>query len=42
MGLCQWGAYFMAKQGYSAEEILNYYYPGVEIVQMRDILEDLE
>ncbi len=42
VGLCQWGAYFMAKQGYAVEEILNYYYPGVEIVQMRDILEDLE
>lgn len=27
VGLCQWGAYFMAKEGYSAEEILKYYYP---------------
>lgn len=26
-GLCQWGAYFMAKQGYTAEQILEYYYP---------------
>lgn len=31
VGLCQWGAYFMAKQGYTAEEILKYYYPGVTL-----------
>ncbi len=31
VGLCQWGGYFMAKQGRSAEEILKYYYPGAEI-----------
>ena len=31
VGLCQWGAYFMAKQGYTADEILKYYYPGTEI-----------
>lgn len=31
VGLCQWGAYFMAKEGHSAEEILQYYYPGAEI-----------
>jgi stage II sporulation protein D len=31
VGLCQWGAYFMAKEGYTAEEILRYYYPGSEI-----------
>jgi stage II sporulation protein D len=28
VGLCQWGAYFMAREGKSAQEILNYYYPG--------------
>jgi stage II sporulation protein D len=33
VGLCQWGAYFMAKQGSSAEEILKYYYPGTQISQ---------
>jgi len=27
VGLCQWGAYFMAKQGYKYEQILKYYYP---------------
>ena len=31
VGLCQWGAYFMAKQGATSEEIIQYYYPGVEI-----------
>lgn len=30
-GLCQWGAYFMAKRGYNYEQILKYYYPGAEI-----------
>lgn len=30
-GLCQWGAYFMAKQGFTAEQVLKYYYPGSEI-----------
>lgn len=27
VGLCQWGAYFMAKHGYNAGQILGYYYP---------------
>lgn len=31
VGLCQWGAYFMAKQGRATEEILKYYYPGAEL-----------
>ena len=31
VGLCQWGAYFMAKKGYTAEQILKHYYPGCEI-----------
>jgi stage II sporulation protein D len=31
VGLCQWGAYFMAKEDYSAEEILRYYYPGAQL-----------
>jgi len=31
VGLCQWGAYFMAKEGKNYEEILKYYYPGAEI-----------
>ena len=31
VGLCQWGAYFMAKQGYNAKQILQYYYPGTQL-----------
>lgn len=31
VGLCQWGAYFMAKQGYSFGQILKYYYPGTDV-----------
>jgi len=31
VGLCQWGAYFMAKQGYNYEEILKYYYPQTDV-----------
>ena len=28
VGLCQWGAKAMAEQGYSAHQILEFYYPG--------------
>ena len=28
VGLCQWGAKAMAEQGYSARQILDFYYPG--------------
>lgn len=35
VGLCQWGAYFMAKQGYNYEQILKYYYPGCEITSSK-------
>jgi stage II sporulation protein D len=31
VGLCQWGAYFMAKQDYTAEQILKYYYPQANV-----------
>jgi stage II sporulation protein D len=31
VGLCQWGAYFMAKQGYTYKDILKYYYPGTNV-----------
>ena len=27
VGMCQWGAYFMAKKGYNYRQILEYYYP---------------
>ncbi|MCM8799987.1 MAG: SpoIID/LytB domain-containing protein [Candidatus Omnitrophica bacterium] len=28
VGMCQWGAYFMAKRGYSYKDILKYYFPN--------------
>ncbi len=31
VGLCQWGAYNMAKNGYSYDEILRFYYPGSKV-----------
>jgi len=31
VGLCQWGALEMARRRYSYEDILKFYYPGVEI-----------
>ena len=31
VGLCQWGAYFMAKQGYTYQDILKHYYPGSSV-----------
>ncbi|MCX5681604.1 MAG: SpoIID/LytB domain-containing protein, partial [Candidatus Omnitrophica bacterium] len=37
VGLCQWGAKFMAGQGYRFDQILKFYYPGVEIVNYRSI-----
>ncbi len=35
VGLCQWGAYFMAKQGYNYQDILKFYYPGTDIETIR-------
>jgi len=34
VGMCQWGAYGMARRGKKAEEILKYYYPGAEVVKL--------
>lgn len=31
VGLCQWGAYTYAQQGKNAVDIVNHYYPGIEI-----------
>jgi len=31
VGLCQWGAYFMAKEGRRFNEILKFYYPQAEV-----------
>ncbi len=34
VGMSQWGAYFMAKEGKSAEEILTHYFKGIKITNM--------
>ncbi|HOF03043.1 MAG TPA: hypothetical protein PLT58_03680, partial [Atribacterota bacterium] len=34
VGLSQWGAYGMAKLGFSYEEILKYYYQGIELTKI--------
>ena len=31
VGMSQWGAYAMAKQGYGYRDILNFYYTGIEV-----------
>jgi len=35
VGMCQWGAYFMAKQGYKYQDILKYYYPDADISSLK-------
>jgi len=35
VGLCQWGAYFMAKEGFSADQILKHFYPQAEIASIK-------
>lgn len=32
VGLCQWGAYGMAREHFTYDEILEFYYPAIEIV----------
>ncbi len=36
VGLCQWGAFNMAKQGRSAEDILEFYFPGTQLKEIDD------
>ncbi len=31
VGMCQWGAMGMARQRYTYDDILTYYYPGTEL-----------
>lgn len=35
LGMSQWGAYALAQRGYNYQQILQYYYQGVEISQWR-------
>lgn len=36
VGMCQWGAYFMAKSGHNYQGILAYYYPGSKLITVLD------
>lgn len=36
VGLCQWGAFDLAKHGRSAEDILEFYFPGTQIKEIDD------
>lgn len=38
VGMCQWGAYFMARRGLKATDILRFYYPGAEILELESIV----
>ena len=35
VGLCQWGAYGMSRKGYNYKQILDFYYPGTELVKIQ-------
>lgn len=39
VGMCQWGSFFMAREGFNSEQILNYYYPESKI---KDFSKDYE
>ena len=34
MGVCQWGVRTMVKQGFLCKDILDYYYPGTELMKL--------
>jgi stage II sporulation protein D len=40
VGMCQWGAYFMARRGLKAIDLLRFYYPGSKMVQLKDIVKE--
>jgi stage II sporulation protein D len=42
VGMSQYGAYGMALEGRSAEDIVKHYYTGIEIVQMESFFKDLK
>lgn len=37
VGLCQWGARGMSAQGFNYKQILNYYYPGADIIDYHEL-----
>jgi SpoIID/LytB domain protein len=34
VGMCQWGAKKMGEKGYTKEQIISFYYPGVKIARL--------
>jgi stage II sporulation protein D (peptidoglycan lytic transglycosylase) len=38
VGMCQWGAFGLAFRRWPAEKILEYYYPGTKIKQLKEVL----
>jgi len=38
VGMCQWGAFGLSVRRWNTERILEQYYPGAEIVDMKDVL----
>ena len=38
VGMCQWGAFGMGLRRWSAEKILQYYYPGTRIVDLSELI----
>ena len=38
VGMCQWGAFGVSLKGWSADRILNYYYPGTKVVSLGEVL----
>ena len=34
MGVCQWGVRAMVKKGFTEKQILDYYYPGTELMKL--------
>lgn len=37
VGMCQWGAYNMARMRFTYQQILNFYYPGSSLEKLHDI-----
>jgi len=37
VGMCQWGAFFMSRESYNAQQILGYYYPESKIKKIEEI-----
>lgn len=37
VGMCQWGAFEMARQRFKYDEILKHYYPGTRVINYREL-----